>query len=798
MSLILLFFLSTVGFSYAQIANCSSINTCSECVSSGSCLWCSAVGSNAGCFSQDDDFKKGVCGQNNVTKTVSTVLQVNNNELDEDNQVTLESLHVKLRVGEPLDFTVSVKAAEDFPLDIYMLMDLSGSFIDDLDVVKSLAPQLPFALQDVSSDFLIGFGTFVDKPSLPYTSSTQLNKIYIVSGQPSSCGGSVLCAKPFDYEHVVSLTNSSDLFNSSIQNTIISNNVDDPEDPLGAMLQAVVCKDLVGWREKSRKIILVMTDDVLHTAGDGRLAGIAKPNDGQCHTQYDPSYDKILNTAALMQDYPSIEQVRQALQNDDIVPVFAIAFDNTNLFNLYNKNVGPSLGGFTAILAPDSNNLVNVLEEAYLKVVSNARLSFNLPNYLLASITANCPPHSMYLPQSYECTDIGNGTVNFTITLTLKECTKNLKNGISELVQFSIPGFGQFTVTVNGFCSCDCDKETEYNSSTCSTNGDLTCGLCTCTNEWTGSDCSCFSADCPLGPNGAMCSGRGQCECGQCVCTQPTQPVLGVVNPQVVGNACECSNYECDTDSSGRVCSGRGTCTCSNGEYSCECDNSTITGLQYSGDSCQCSFDNCVDPVNPSTQLCGGRGTCDPCKSSDSACTCNDGYTGQYCTLSFQGRPQCISNEDCVKCYAKENDPDLTCSSSCIDYNALYDTYDINTYTIPNTIPDSTQHCSLSTVECKYVYYIAVSINSTLVYEVEPESCLPIPIWAIVLIILCGLIIIGISIIVVIKLILMYRDYREYKEFLWEVNQAKQTKQDNPVYLNPITETMNPVHGKPL
>ena len=158
-------------------------------------------------------------------------------------------------------------------------MQLSQSFHDDLVVVKGLAPQLPLALRNVSSDFLIGFGTFVDKPSLPYTLSIQKNTVFIFSGKPSSCSGHTLCAKPFNYEHVISLTNSSDLFNSSVQETIISTNVDDPEDPLGAMLQAVVCKELVGWRENSRKILLIMTDDVLHTAGDGCLAGIVKPNE---------------------------------------------------------------------------------------------------------------------------------------------------------------------------------------------------------------------------------------------------------------------------------------------------------------------------------------------------------------------------------------------------------------------------------------------------------------------------------------------------------------------------------------
>ena len=182
--------------------------------------------------------------------------------------------------------SVFLKAAENFPLDLYILIDLSGSFLEDLETVKVLAPQLPLALQNVLSDFLIGFRTFVDKPSLPYTSSVQFNQLYIVSEQPSSCGGQLLCTKPFNYEHVISLTNSSNLFNSSVQETIISTNVDDPEDPFGAMLQAVVCKDLIGWRETSIKIILVMTDDVLYTAGDGRLAGIVKPNDGQCHTQY--------------------------------------------------------------------------------------------------------------------------------------------------------------------------------------------------------------------------------------------------------------------------------------------------------------------------------------------------------------------------------------------------------------------------------------------------------------------------------------------------------------------------------
>ena len=447
-------------------------------------------------------------------------------------------------------------------------MDLSGSLRDDLETVKVLAVQLPLVLRNLSSDFLIGFGAFVDKPSLPYIARVQINNILL---------GPYSITKPFNYEHIISLTNSSDLFNSVVQDTIISTNVDDPEDPLGAMLQAVVCKDLIGWRETSIKIILVMTDDVLHTAGDGRLAGIVKPNDGQCHTQYDSLLNKTLYTESLTQDYPSIEQVRQALEDANIVPVFAVGAYSEIFLSFYSNTINMFLDSSTVPLSSNSSNLKEVLNVAYANAVANSRLSFNLPNYVTTNVTVNCPPGSTYLPDSYECIGIGNGTVNFIITLTLQKCTESLRNGKNVQIQFGLRPFGQFVANITGFCDCACEKEQEYNSTKCSNNGNFSCGRCSCFDGWEGNDCSCSTADCPLGPNGITCSGRGQCDCGQCICTQQTEPIKGVLNPCVVGDACECSNYECDTGSNGLVCSGRGNCTCSNGEYTCLCHNSTLT-----------------------------------------------------------------------------------------------------------------------------------------------------------------------------------------------------------------------------
>ena len=797
---------SLLSFGVPQVINCTTLITCSQCISTASCVWCSTLNS-ARCLSQDN---ANSCRKDDLQP--ATIINKQEIPLTENNQVSLKSIDLKLRVSEPVSFSVSLKAAKNFPLDLYMLMDLSGSFRTDLDTVKVLAPQLPLALRNVSSDFLIGFGTFVDKPSLPYTSSVQLNKVFVVSGQPSSCVGNLFCVKPFNYKHVISLTNSSDHFSSSVQETIISTNVDDPEDPLGAMLQAVVCKDLIEWRETSIKILLVMTDDPLHTAGDGHLAGIVKPNDGQCHTQYDPTLKKILYTESLTQDYPSIEQVRQALEDANIVPVFAVPLPSSNLsekiLSFYNNTISMLLDSSTVLLSLNSDNLEDVLSEAHANAIADARLSFNIPNYLSANITANCPPGSTYLQDSNECTDIGNGTVNFTITLTLQQCAESLRNGKSVQIQFNLRPFGQFVANITGFCDCACDKEQEYNITNCNNNGNITCGRCSCFEGWEGNDCSCSTADCPVGPNDITCSGRGQCECGQCICTQPTETVRGVINPHVVGDACECSNYECDTDSDGVVCSGRGNCTCSNGEFMCVCHNSTLTSLPHNGERCQCSYDHCIDPNIGTAAICSGQGTCDPCEPQGRACTCNDGFTGMYCEQSTEIIVAGCNNDDlvreCVKCYANaaKDGGSPTCSGfTCTNYSILSsypsnpDSYDVN-----GTIEGSTVECSFidSASFCRFVYFVGLSTQEReRIYEVPaPRDCLLIPIWAIALLVLVGLVIIGIIILVIIKLIIIYLDHREYQSFQKEVDETDLSKNFNPIYHAPIVTYNNVTYGK--
>lgn len=58
--------------------------------------------------------------------------------------------------GEPQTFQLKFKRAEDYPIDLYYLMDLSYSMKDDLENVKNLGTALMKEMQKITSDFRIG------------------------------------------------------------------------------------------------------------------------------------------------------------------------------------------------------------------------------------------------------------------------------------------------------------------------------------------------------------------------------------------------------------------------------------------------------------------------------------------------------------------------------------------------------------------------------------------------------------------------------------------------------------------
>lgn len=59
-------------------------------------------------------------------------------------------------LGEPYTFPFKFKRAEDYPVDLYYLMDLSYSMKDDLENVKNLGEDLLKTLGNITSQARIG------------------------------------------------------------------------------------------------------------------------------------------------------------------------------------------------------------------------------------------------------------------------------------------------------------------------------------------------------------------------------------------------------------------------------------------------------------------------------------------------------------------------------------------------------------------------------------------------------------------------------------------------------------------
>lgn len=51
----------------------------------------------------------------------------------------------------------------------------------------------------------------------------------------------------------------------------VSANLDLPEGSLDALMQAIVCTNEIGWREKARHLLVLSTDASYHIAGDGKV-----------------------------------------------------------------------------------------------------------------------------------------------------------------------------------------------------------------------------------------------------------------------------------------------------------------------------------------------------------------------------------------------------------------------------------------------------------------------------------------------------------------------------------------------
>ncbi|CAN0361182.1 unnamed protein product [Lampetra fluviatilis] len=700
-------------------------------------------------------------------------------------QQSPQAVTLNLRPGDPVSFEVRVRQVEDYPVDIYYMMDLSLSMHDDLATMQLLGSRLAAEMAGLTSNLRLGFGSFVDKPASPYAFSAPA---YL----HNPCAGYKRfpkCVPSFGFRHLLSLTDEVDRFNEEVKRLNVSRNKDAPEGGFDAIMQAAVCGDRIGWRKEASHLLVFATDAASHLALDGRLGGVLRPHDGHCHLDNNDSY-----SAADSLDYPSLGFLGEKLAENNINLIFAVT---TPYFGLYKSYTELLPGATVGILANDSSNVIELIVSAYNKIRSKVELEvYDQPDDVVLSFTAVCQ-NGTVRPGQRQCGGLRvRDTVSFTVTAEARGCPRDGAGTSGAAVGPGARSYERnFTIKPVGFrdslhvtalvrCGCACEASVVPRSPHCSGGyGSLSCGLCRCNPGRIGELCECQEGE--LGPSGSApgsacrmrerslpCSGRGECVCGQCLCHASE---FG----RVSGAFCECDNFSC-LRHKGLLCSGNGHCDC--GE--CRC------GPDWVGESCSCTTrtEACLGADG---RLCSGRGLC-----SCGRCVCTKpGAFGDVCQKCPTCPDACSIKKECVECRLFQRGrlwEDGSCAQMCVDEIQQVETIDESHKDAVTCSYKTQDDCIMS-----FTYTEDSDEKSVLAALKEPECAHGVSDTNAVLCVVAGVLLAGVAALLAWKLMVTVQDRRAFSRFQNDRMHAKWGAGSNPLFPNSNHSEVS-FHGLPL
>ncbi|KAG7327717.1 hypothetical protein KOW79_009323 [Hemibagrus wyckioides] len=750
LSLFLHYWLSTVEGS----CGAEGARTCGECVQLGpQCAWCSlqnftdSLVVSERCGTREELLLRG-CPQEFIQFPVNTMELLADRPLGKSadptnmSYISPQRMALDLRPGTQVTFQIKVQHPEDHPVDIYYLMDLSASMYDDLQRIRNLGSTLSKEMASLTSNLQLGFGSFVEKPVLPY--------IKITPEELANPCRSVeyVCPPTFGYKHVLPLTSSTDQFNQIISKQHVSANNDIPECGFDAIMQAAVCGDKIGWRNDSMRLLVFASDADSHFGMDSKMAGIVIPNDGQCHLDSNNEYSMSGHL-----EYPTLGQLIDKLVENNILLLFAVTENQRQTY----KNYASLIPGATVgVLENDSRNILELILSAYKELRSEIEMEvMGETENLQISFTAICPDGTVH-PGLKHCTNVKAGdTVSFNVTVELDSCLDAPHHFTLRPVGFQ----DTLEVELESMCVCDCQRTADLNSTHCSKGkGALECGACICDPGFIGSRCECAEekgqvSDCRANDSAEVCSGQGECFCGQCSCNPSS---FGLV----YGKYCECDNFSC-LRFRGKLCGGHGECDC--GE--CVCDEG------WTGEYCNCSTST-HSCESADGSVCNGRGKCVCGK-----CECNvPGASGEKCEKCATCADVCSSTRSCVECYLKTDTPSEECVNKC---NAVHTT-------VTNSTDTDESHAVMCAIrsenECLISFTFVSGEKGSTVYKLRLDCPKPLNIAMIALGVCMSVLTIGIILAVVWKLFIYVHDQKEVAKFEAERAKAKWQSGTNPLF----------------
>jgi integrin beta 1 len=246
-------------------------------------------------------------------------------------------------------------------------------------------------------------------------------------------------------------------------------------------MQILVCREEIGWNDKTRKIVLFASDGKMHYAGDGLLAGLVKKNDKACHLSKDGDY-----MASLDYDYPSLEEIYRELLKAKISVIFAVTSDVIHHYDELHE----IMEEITSVgeLAVDSSNILKLVESGYSEAVKKVQFQDNAPSYIKLEYKTRCGgKHEAISSNKCDNIEIGN-EYDFDVGVTLlnypEDGTKSLKVKIEEA---NIDSEGlEIDIEIDYPCA-DCMRlPGEPASALCYRRGEWRCGSCFCNKGFVG------------------------------------------------------------------------------------------------------------------------------------------------------------------------------------------------------------------------------------------------------------------------------------------------------------------------
>ncbi|KAG8432378.1 hypothetical protein GDO86_016858 [Hymenochirus boettgeri] len=730
--------------------------TCRECLKLGPhCAWCSQknftdsldiavrcdtreVLRSKGClktYIEFPDSKLEVLRNKPLTEGV----QENSSDVT---QISPQKLSLKLRPGREVTFQINVRQTENYPVDLYYLMDLSASMEDDLKTIKELGSSLSREMSKLTNNFHLGFGTFVEKPVSPFIKTVPKDLENPCHSVP------YFCLPAFGYKHVLSLTQNAESFNNIVRKQRISGNIDTPEGGFDAIMQAAVCKERIGWRNGSLHLLVFVSDGDSHYGMDSKLSGIVIPNDGQCHLDSNNEY-----SMSTVQEYPSVGQLIEKLVENNILLIFAVAKDYVSLYQGY-ANLIP--GATVGTLAGDSGNVLQLIVNAYKELRSEIELEVSGDtDGLSLSYTALCNNETA-IAHSKKCQHLKVGDrVSFNVSITSASCEKHTRHIVIKPVGLQ----DSLDIEIESECTCQCESEAEENSHDCSQgNGALECGVCVCYPPYLGSRCQCNEASLNSSSCNELdsCSGRGECYCGQCICNPS-------IYGHIYGSHCECDDFSC-VRHRGLICGGHGECECGD----CACHSG------WNGEYCNCTTDT-QTCISDNGVHCSGRGECICGK-----CVCNNPeVSGDLCEKCPTCGDPCNSKRACVECHLQSReDREVECAETCKGVDATVSRAE-------DFAEDKSIFCALQGEnECAITFGMATDEQGKkVIYNIRQKDCPRAPnILLIVLGVVISIVAIGIILLCIWKLLVSFQDRKEVAKFEAERLKATWDSGTNPLY----------------